>query len=148
MNDGINASPDKLSIAVFSGDFTRVHYALVMASGALAINRPVTVFFTMEASRALLAGDDIDQGWHGLAPPAPFETALACDTDLQSKGVGGFEELLEAGKDLGARVVVCEMGLRALGLDGQKLREDLSVEIAGVVTFLNDASGTGAVVFV
>ena len=87
MNDGINASPDKLSIAVFSGDFTRVHYALVMASGALAINRPVTVFFTMEASRALLAGDDIDQGWHGLAPPAPFETALACDTDLLSKGV-------------------------------------------------------------
>ena len=52
----------RLSLMVFSGDFARVHYALVMASSAAAINVPVTVFFTMKATHAVLA----DEGGHDL----------------------------------------------------------------------------------
>ena len=37
--------PEKLSLVVFSGDFEKVHYAFAMASAALAINVPVTLFF-------------------------------------------------------------------------------------------------------
>ena len=43
--------PEKLSLVVFSGDFDKVHYALVMASAAAAIDTPVTLFFTMEGAR-------------------------------------------------------------------------------------------------
>ena len=45
--------PDKLSIVVYSGKFDEVHYALVMASAAAAVGRPVTMFFTMDACIAL-----------------------------------------------------------------------------------------------
>ena len=45
--------PDKLSIVVYSGKFDEVHYALVMASAAAAVGRPVTLFFTMDACIAL-----------------------------------------------------------------------------------------------
>jgi len=42
------------------------------------------------------------------------------------------------------RIIVCEMGLRAIGLEASALRADLPIEVAGVVTFLADASATGA----
>ena len=55
-------TPKKLSLVVFSGTYEKVHYALVMASAALASGRDVTLFFTMDASRALFA----PSGWRHL----------------------------------------------------------------------------------
>jgi peroxiredoxin family protein len=46
------------------------------------------------------------------------------------------------------RFLVCEMGLRAMDLERQALRDDVPVEAGGVVTFLNDASGDGAMLFI
>ena len=144
---GASGPPDMLSIAVFSGDYARVHYALVMACGALTIDRRVTLFFTMEASHAVMDGPD-GPGWHRLTTASGVATAEDADRALIGRGIGGFEELLTACRDLGARFVLCEMGLRALGLDGEPRRADLPIEIAGVVTFLTDASRDGAVVFI
>ena len=47
-------TPDKLSIIVYDGHFDKVHYALVLAAAASAVGRPVTLFFTMGACRALM----------------------------------------------------------------------------------------------
>ena len=63
-----NQPPDKLSIVVFSGAFDKVHYALAMAAASLAVNTPATLFFTMGASRALLAEDADGPGWRHLHP--------------------------------------------------------------------------------
>ncbi len=140
--------PDKLSIAVFSGEFERVHYALVLASGAAAIDTPVTLFFTMGACRAL-AGHD---GWRSL--PVGGDSGLkegdggAADDAFGDKRVGTFEELLSACIEMKVRFLVCEMGLRALDMTTDDLRDDVPFEICGVVTFLNDASGDGGMLFI
>lgn len=125
--------PERLSIAVHSGSFVRVHYALVMASGALAVNRPVTLFFTGESLPALLP-----DGWRQL-PGAER------DAQWQERGVVGFAELFAACIELGARVIVCEMALRAAGIAATALRSDMAIEVAGVVTFLGE---DGRIVFV
>ena len=130
--------PDKLSIVVFDGQFERVHYALVMASAAAAISRAVTLFFTGKALTALTPG-----GWRRLEG----EPGRA-NTEFRNKGVADFEALLEACRDLGVRFIACEMGLRAAGLAEADLDPDLPIEIAGVVTFLGDASNTGAILFI
>lgn len=126
-------SVDKLSLVVFSGEFERVHYALAMAAGAAASNRAVTLFFTMGAARALV-------DWRAL-PGAER------DQDLRQRGVAGFEELLEACVALGVTVMVCEMGLRALGIAAGDLRPDVPVTAGGIVSFLADASANGAMLF-
>lgn len=136
-------SPDKLSIVVFSGEFDRIHYALVLAAGALASNRPVTLFFTMWAARALEAGG----GWRRLKASDGRDGA-GFDADLTARGAAGFEELLEACLALGASLMVCEMGLKALGLELAALRKDLAITPGGVVTFLADASRDGAMLFI
>jgi peroxiredoxin family protein len=142
--------PESLSIVLFAGGFDRVHYALVMASAAAATNRKVTLFFTGRALNALRRESAPGTpGWHGLDPADDGSAPAARDAFFQENGLAGFEELLGACVMLNATVMACEMGIRALGLpDGTALREDVPVKTGGVVTFLNDAPETGAIVFV
>ena len=126
----------RLSLAVFSGDFARVHYALAMAAGALSVGRPATLFFTMQALRALTPE------WRQMPGAAELDALHA------ARGIGRFEELLEAVVTLGGRVMVCEMGLRAIGLERSALRPDVPVEEGGIVTFLEQFDPAGATMFV
>ncbi len=140
--------PEKLSLVVFSGAYDKVHYALSMASAALAVNRPATLFFTMEAIRGLAKADAEGRpGWAALESGAGGGAA-ARDRDYRERGVATFEELMDACVELGARFMVCEMGLRALRLTAADLRDDIGFSQGGLVTFLNDASADGAVVFI
>lgn len=138
--------PDKISLAVYSGDFDKVHYALVMASGAAAIGTAATLFFTGDALKALTPG------WRampiGRGGDMGLSDAGSMDDDFKAKRIGTFEELLSACTALGVKIMVCEMGLRALGMKRGDLRADIQIEEGGIVTFLEGASKTGAVVFI
>ncbi len=138
----MSAAPDKLSIVVFSGDFERVHYAFSMAAASAAVDRPATLFFTMEAIRALAKS---------TADGAPGWTAIpgaARDAEFAARGVATMETLIESCAALGVTFLVCEMGLRAAGLAMVDLRDDLDYAEGGIVTFLNDASASGASFFI
>ncbi|MBT7648646.1 MAG: hypothetical protein HN768_16540, partial [Rhodospirillaceae bacterium] len=74
-----------LGLVVLSGDYARVHYALMMASAAATIDRPVTVFVTMDAVPLLESGE----GWRRLA-------GSDRDDDLKGRGVADMETLLQA----------------------------------------------------
>lgn len=128
----------RLAIAVHAGGFDRVHYALVLASAASALNRPVTLFFTGRAIQALLPSPR--QGipaWYDLDAADDGTVPADRDARLRGLGVGGFEELLTACVTLGVEVLVCEMALRAMGLpDDQGFRPDVPVTLAGAVTYL------------
>lgn len=140
--------PAKLSLVVHSGAFDRVHYALVMAAAALATNVPVTLFFTMGAARALAKpGADGRPGWSDL-PAEGNLSGADLDRRFAEAGVGTFEELLGACVTLGATVMVCEMGLKAMGLTQADLRADVPIAPGGMVTFLADAGATAQIVFV
>ncbi len=125
----------RLSIVVHSGAFDRVHYAMVLASAAAAIDREVTLFFTMEGCRALRPADALGE-W------------AADEETLRGKGLATLEELLTASAELNVRFLVCELGLRAVDLSLGDLRGDLGIREAGAVTFLNDAGPDAQMVFV
>lgn len=123
---GITGLP--LGVLLRSGGHDAAHYALVVATAAAAIGRPVTLFAT-NAGCALLLRDTpllLD----------PREALLA------SRGVAGIGTLLEAAADLGLRRMACEAGLRAEALAPDRLAE--GVAVAGIVTFLS-AIGAGQV---
>ena len=141
-------SPSGLSVVVFSGSYDRVHYALAMAAAAVSVNRSATLFFTMGAARALLAADAAGPGWRHLHATEDGRTPEEADFALTERGLGAFEELLGACVTLGAEVMVCEMGLRSLGLDLADLRPDVPVKPGGLVTFLTEAPSATALVFI
>jgi peroxiredoxin family protein len=113
-----------LSIILRSDDYEDAHYALAMASAALAVNQPAVLFFTMGGLRAL------------MTPPALQDWDR--DAVNRARGVGDFETLLQACIELGARFIVCEMGLRSLAIDRAALRSDVPFTVAGIVTLLEE----------
>lgn len=126
----LSVPPERLGILLLSGRHERAHYAFVLATGAAALGRKVVLFATNSGCHALLAD------WSGI------ENA-ARDCRIQSRGVAGLATLREAATELGIRMIVCEAGLRAEGLEEAPLLP--GVEIAGVATFL-DAVGEGNVI--
>lgn len=121
---------DPLGVLLLSGAHDRAHYAFVVASGAAALGRAVTLFATNAGCHALFTD------WSGL-------TDAARDERVRDAGVAGLEALREACVEMGVRLIACESGLRAEGLDGGRLIPQ--AEVTGVVTFLS-AVGTGQIV--
>jgi uncharacterized protein len=121
---------EPLGILLLSGAHERAHYAFVVASGAAAMGRQVVLFATNAGCHALLAD------WSRL-------TDSDRDARVRSAGVAGLEELREATREMGARLIACEAGLRVEGLDAASLAP--GVEVAGIVTFL-EAVGAGQIV--
>ncbi|MDN3568951.1 DsrE family protein [Paeniroseomonas aquatica] len=118
-----------LGILLISAGHERAHYALVLATGAAALGRDVTLFATNEGCRLLLEA----------APLA----GDAREAALAAAGVAGVAVLLEAAQELGLRLLACEAGLRASGLAGAPLLP--GVVVAGVASFLA-AVGEGQIV--
>jgi uncharacterized protein len=118
---------EPLGLLLLSGSHDRVHYAFVLASGAAALGRSVVLF---ASNRGCLG---LSQDWSGLDDAGR-------DARVQAAGVAGLDELREASIELGIRLIACEAGLRAEGIDPASLLP--GVEVAGVATFLS-AVGSG-----
>ena len=112
-----------LGLLLISPGHERAHYALMLATAAAALGRPVTLFAT-------------NAGCHLLR-------ADTRESHLATQGVATLAELLLAAHDLGIRRIACEAGLRTESLDRAPLAE--GVESAGLVTFLA-AVGPGQIV--
>ena len=117
---------DTLGLLLLSGSHDRAHYAFVLASGAASLGRSVVLFATNRGCLGLA------KDWSGLDDAAR-------DARVHTAGVAGLEELREAAIELGVRLIACEAGLRAEGIDPGSLLP--SVEVAGVVTFLSAVGG-------
>ncbi len=118
-----------LGILLISAGHERAHYALVMATGAAALGREVTLFATNAGCRLFLAD-------------APL-VRDAREAALAARGVAGIATLMEAATDLGLQLIACEAGLRAEDLTTAPLVA--GVTVAGVASFLA-AVGDGQIV--
>ena len=116
-----------LSLIIQSSEFSRIHYGLIMAAAATATDRPITLFFTMGAVRA-------------LTPLWGKEE----DISVAKKGLATFGELMAAIIEIGADFRVCETSLTSEGLTLNDLRADIELRIAGVVTILAEADKEGS----
>lgn len=118
-----------LGILLMSGGHERAHYALMLATAAAALGRPVTLFATNGGCRLLLKDSPLERD--------------AREAALAHAGVATIATLIEAARALDLRRIACEAGLRSEGLDDEALAD--GVEVAGIVTFLS-AVGTGQVI--
>jgi len=143
----------KLSIIVFSGDFDKALAAYTLATGAAAVNWEVNMFFTfwglnilkkkggrrfvgkgvmarlfnfLMGSRTNLPLSRLNFG--GISPG--LMTGM-----MKKRNVATFNELYEAAKALGIKMIACEMAMNILGVKKEDL-DDYVSEVIGVATFL------------
>jgi len=138
---------ERLSMVLYDGHFDKVHYALAMASSAAVLDKPVTLFFTMNACKGLMK-DWRDMPVSRGQQNGSEENGGQMDDRFADQKIATYEELLSACVELGVTFMVCEMGLAARELSASDLRDDVPVTPGGLVTFLSESGKHGNIIFI
>ena len=157
-------SPDnRLSMVVFSGDLDRVLASFVIASGAAASGMEVSMFFTFWGLTALRQkresrGKTLFQKMMGWMTPVGIRGlgvskmnfggigAKMLRTMMRQQGVPQPEEMAQMARELGVRIVACQMSMDVMGIHKEELID--GVEVGGVATFLGEATRSKATLFI
>lgn len=149
---------DKLVIMAWSGDLDKVWPTLILATTGAAMGQRVTVFFTfwglfpLVRNEVRITGRSWMQKMLSLFNRGGTEHLKLGKMQFAGMGprmmrklarkhkVASPQELLEMAKDLGVRLVPCQMTMDMLGLKREDLIDGLA-EPAGATTALLDAQG-------
>ncbi len=156
--------PDnRLSMVVFSGDLDKVLAAFVIASGAAASGMEVSMFFTFWGLTALRqkrqsTGKTLFQKLMGWMTPVGLRGlgvskmnfggvgAKMLRAMMKQQGVPQPEEMAQMARDLGVRIVACQMSMEVMGFRKEELID--GIEVGGVATFLGDAVRSKTTLFI
>lgn len=160
----VSASPDGKTIIVFSGDLDKVLASFIIANGAAAMGRPVTMFFTFWGLNVLRKPDKQDvkktlmENMFGTMMPrgsgklklskmnmGGMGTAMMKKI-MQDKNVDSLEELIKKAMKAGVKIVACTMSMDVMGIKEEELIE--GVELGGVGAYLGDAEESNVNLFI
>ncbi len=154
---------DRLAMVVFSGDLDKVIAAFIIATGAASMGLEVSMFFTFWGISAVkkqkvFSGKNIlEQGFTAMLPGKLGELGLSqmnffgvgaqiIRNLMKKHDVASPEELFAMARELGVRMVVCDMSRELLGIKDEELVDGL--ETGGVATFLGDAARAKVTLFI
>ena len=148
------APEDRVTIVVFSGDLDRVLAAFIIATGAAAMGQQVSMFFTFWGLSVLkketaFEGKTVFQKMMAMMSPGSSQQlpvskmnyfgvgAKMLRSMMKEKNVCSLEELISLSRDMGVRMIACEMSRDVMGIKESELVGGL--ECGGVATFLGDS---------
>ena len=148
------ADDDRVALVVFSGDLDRVLAAFIIATGAAAMGQQVSMFFTFWGLSVLkndkqFSGKTLPQKMMALMSPGSSKSlpvsqmnyfgagAKMLRSMMKEKNVNSLEEMISLARDLGVRMIACEMSRDLLGIKPSELVPGL--ECGGVASFLADS---------
>src|SRR5574341_1169592 len=150
---------DRVALVVFSGDLDRVLAAFVIASGAAAMGQQVSMFFTFWGLSVLkkdrqLSGKTLFQKMMALMSPGSSRSLPVSQMNyfgvgakmlramMKEKNVSSLEEMISLARELGVRMIACEMSRDLMGIKESELVPGL--ECGGVASFLADSLKSGS----
>ncbi|MEI7455671.1 MAG: FAD-dependent oxidoreductase [Nitrosomonadales bacterium] len=159
------ANRDKLTLVVFSDDLDKVMASMIIANGAQAMGKPVSLFFTFWGLDVLRrenapARDKplMDRMFSSMLPSGVDHLTSISKMDMHGlgakmirkvmhdKGVETPGNLLQSLIEGGAQLIACQMSMDVMGIHQSELIE--GVEIGGVAAFLGEASESGTTLFI
>ncbi len=155
---------DGKTIIVFSGDLDKVLASFIIANGAAAMGRPVTMFFTFwglnvlrKASRMKVEKNFIESMFGGMMPRGAGKLKLSkmnmggmgtamMKMVMKKKNVDSLETLIQKAMKAGVKIVACTMSMDIMGIQEKELIE--GVELGGVGAYLGDAEESNVNLFI
>lgn len=156
--------PQGKTIIVFSGDLDKVLASFIIANGAAAMGRPVTMFFTFWGLNALRKSDGpsvkkpfMEKMFGAMMPKGSRKLKLSkmnmagmgtamMKKVMKDKNVDSLESLMQHARKSGIRLVACTMSMDIMGITKEELID--GVELAGVASYLGDAEESNVNLFV
>jgi len=159
------SKPDRTTLVVFSGDLDKVMASLIIASGAMATGKPVSLFFTFWGLNVLRRANGpsvpktlIERAFGFMLPQGVGRLnslsklnfggagAVLMKWVMRNKNVDEPGRLLADLIDGGARLIACQMSMDVMGIKKEELID--GVEIGGVAAFIGDAQDSGTTLFI
>ncbi|MCR5491510.1 MAG: DsrE/DsrF/DrsH-like family protein, partial [Bacilli bacterium] len=152
------------TIIVFDGDMDKVLASFVIANGALAMGRPVTMFFTFWGLTALRKTKKvktkktfIEKMFGKMLPRGAKKLKLSkmnmagmgtkmMKGIMKDKNIDSLEQLMQKAIDNGVKIIACSMSMDVMGIRPEELID--GVEIGGVGTYLGDAEESDVNLFI
>jgi len=128
---------DKATIIVHSGDMDKVYSALIIANGALAMGMEVSLYFTFWGLQRLKKGG-LEKGPLSKMHMLGLGKWMVKNR-MKKAGVASLEKLMQDFKELGGKIIACDMTMEIMGVKKEDLREDLISEYGAVGTYVNEA---------
>lgn len=155
---------DGKTIIVFSGDLDKVLASFIIANGAAAMGRPVTMFFTFwglnvlrKASRVKVQKSFIEAMFGGMMPRGAGKLKISkmnmggmgtamIRMVMRQKNVDSLETLIQKAMKAGVKIVACTMSMDIMGIQEKELID--GVELGGVGAYLGDAEESNVNLFI
>lgn len=158
------AAPKGKTIIVFDGDMDKVLASFVIANGALAMGRPVTMFFTFWGLTALRRDNKVkiqkafmEKMFGAMLPRGSKKLKLSkmnmggmgtkmMKGIMQDKNIDSLEDMMKKAMENGVKIIACSMSMDVMGIRPEELID--GVEIGGVGTYLGDAEESDVNLFI
>lgn len=159
-----NSGGNDKTMVVFSGDLDKAIATFIIANGAAAMGRKVTLFFTFWGLNILRRGEKIhteknliEKMFGKMMPRGSRKLGLSrmnmggmgakmIRSVMRKKNVQSLEELMQQAIQSGVRVIACQMSMDVMGIRQEELID--GVEVGGVATFLGAAEQSDTNLFI
>ncbi len=136
----------RTTIVLHSGDMDKVYSALIIANGALAMGMEASIYFTFWGLQRLRKGA-LEKG------PLSKMNLLGLGRwmvkqRMKRANVASLDKLLQDFKELGGKIIACEMTMEIMGIRRQDLREDLIDEYGAVGSYIQEARNSEVTLFI
>jgi len=128
---------EKLTIVVHSGDMDKIYSALIIANGALSMGMEASLFFTFWGLQRLQRGG-LEKGPLSKMHMLGIGKSMIKQR-MNKANVSSLERLMQDFKELGGKIIACEMTMEIMGIKKEDLREDLITEYGAVGTYIQEA---------
>jgi NADPH-dependent 2,4-dienoyl-CoA reductase/sulfur reductase-like enzyme/peroxiredoxin family protein/rhodanese-related sulfurtransferase/TusA-related sulfurtransferase len=157
-------SPEGATLIVFSDDLDKALASFVLANGAAAAGKKVTMFFTFWGLSVIkrqdspkVAKDFMGKMFGAMLPKNSKKLALSkmnfagagrvmMKMRMKAKNVDMVESMMESARKAGVRLVACQMSMDIMGVAHEELMD--GVEIGGVATYMEAAVNSGVNLFI
>lgn len=154
---------DRASILLFSGDFDKAISAFIIASGAVAMGLDASIYctfwgLTVLKKQTLYGGKSIVEKMISMMLPSNAADLPASKMHMMGMGplifhhvmknnnVETLPDLINVSRDLGVRLVACQMAMGVMGIKPEELIE--GIEFGGVATYLGDSTDSKLTLFI
>jgi peroxiredoxin family protein/TusA-related sulfurtransferase/rhodanese-related sulfurtransferase len=152
------------TIVIFSNDLDKALASFIIANGALAAGKEVTMFFTFWGLNILRKPNGkpvkkglIDKMFGMMMPKGAGQLILSkmhmggmgtamMKWVMKNKNVATLQELIEDAQANGAKLIACNMSMDVMGIKKEELID--GVEIAGVAKYINESSKSNSNLFI
>jgi peroxiredoxin family protein len=141
-----NTTTEQATIILHSGDMDKVYSALIIGNGALAMGMEVSIYFTFWGLQRLQK-DGLEKGplskmhMMGLGK-------MMIEQRMDKANVASLEKLMADFKELGGKIIACEMTMEIMGISREDLRQDWIDEYGAVGTYIQEARRSAINLFI